>query len=83
MIRTNLYFPKSLHQQLRILSQRENKSMAELVRDFVASGIEAKRDGGAATLLKMAERAKRLKFKGPKDLAINHDYYLYGKGRRD
>lgn len=59
--------------------------MAAVVRGFVERGVKEKKaqKNGADMLIKMAKRAKRLKVSGPKDLAINHDYYLYGEGRKD
>lgn len=85
MIRTNIYLPIATHQKLQNLSKQEKKSMAEMIRKFVDKGIaeQAKKETGADVLLKMAERAKKSKGSGLKDLAINHDYYLYGEGRID
>lgn len=80
MLRTNLYFPKELHRRLQAVAKQERKSMAELVRELVEKGIQEKQKklSGAETLLLMAEHAGD---SGIRDLAINHDKYLYGEER--
>ena len=76
MIRTNIYLPKDLHEKLHRLSQQEHISMAQLVREFTKQGIvtKTKQDGGVTSLLRMAANARP---SGIRDLAKNHDYYLY------
>jgi predicted DNA-binding protein len=80
MLRTNLYFPKELHQRLKRLAKQEDISMAELVRQLVEKGVKEKQKkmSGVETLLAMAKHAGD---SGIGDLAINHDKYLYGKKR--
>lgn len=84
MIRTNLYLPKTLHQALKRFAREKNSSMAELTRKYLEERVEEekKSKNGVEVLLKMAARAKKSKGSGLGDLAANHDYYLYGKGRR-
>ena len=78
MQRTNMYFPQEMIHKLKAVAQKEDKSVTDLVRDFVEIGLEKKVKPGASVLLSMAKNAKK---SGRKDLAGKHDHYLYGKGR--
>lgn len=79
MIRTNIYFPRDVHQKLQQVANKEGVSMAELVREFVEHELdkEIKKEPAAATLLRMAANAGS---SSVGDLAKKHDYYLYGEG---
>jgi hypothetical protein len=94
--RTQLMLDEQTKNDLLYLSMATNRSMSSLVREFVVEKVKiekkkiagAKRTstGGVEILLKMAESAEKLaqKYpsKGPSDLAINHDHYLYGAPKR-
>lgn len=45
--------------------------------------IKRQNGGGVKLLLKLAEMAKKHKIRGPRDLSVNHDYYLWGGKRRN
>ena len=74
-----------LKEDLLELAELTNRSMSDLVREFVAEKVEekkkkvkrAKKISAAESLREMAEAAEKLKFTGPRDLARNHDKYLY------
>lgn len=81
MLKTYLYLPEELNLEIKRLVAQEKKSKAAVLRTVIAKGIDAtkkERTSGAEWLLKLAETAKKYNVKGPKDLSINHDYYLYG-----
>lgn len=82
MKRTQLYLPEDLYLRLVQEARRQRRAMAALARDFLQAGVERERKrgkkGGAAVLLRMAEEGRRLGVRAPKDLAVNHDRYLYG-----
>lgn len=79
--RTQLMLDDQLKQDLLELAELTNRSMSDLVREFVAEKVEEKKKKKKPTageaLLALAEAAKKLNFKGPRDLARNHDRYLY------
>lgn len=79
MIRTQVYLPKSLYQNVRLLAKRENRPAASLVRELLEDGLDKKNKklNAGTALLRLAELGKKLKIKGPRDLSINHDKYLY------
>jgi len=88
MKRTQIYIPHEIHRRVAREAKRRKCSMAKLLRESIEKdyGIIPK-EGNAQVLIKMIENAEELDNKyplppgGPKDLAENHDYYLYGKGR--
>lgn len=84
MLRTYLYIPDNLEKQINQAVQTQKKSKAEILRQALRQGLEilAPKVGGAETLLKLAEIGRKHKVKGPKDLSINHDYYLWGGKKR-
>lgn len=79
MIRTQVYLPKSLYQNVRLLAKKENRPAASLVRELLEDGLKkrSKKLNAGTALLRLAALGKKLKIKGPSDLSINHDKYLY------
>ena len=78
MVRTQIYIPENIHQQLMSAAQKNGASMAQLVRDFIEAGLKknktADQSGKAAV-----ERLLRMSAKGAsKNLSTNLDQYLYG-----
>lgn len=74
MIRTQIYLPKNLKQELSILAQIEKKPVAEIIRRAVKREVNRKKETAGDTLLKIASYAG----KGPRDLSTNLFDYLYG-----
>ncbi|CAN5314925.1 hypothetical protein BH10PAT1_BH10PAT1_1360 [soil metagenome] len=79
MIRTQIYLPDDLYNDLKLLAQTGNKNISQLIRE------------GAKILLE--KKAKKKKFDpwkdfigkgkgGPKDLSKNLDHYLYEETSR-
>jgi hypothetical protein len=87
MIRSQIYFPKTQHDQLRGLASRKRTTISRLVRLFVSQGMSGQkqpiRKSGAQSLFELLEKVKKLGQYGPKDLASNIDEYLYGQKRID
>ncbi|PIU03433.1 CopG family transcriptional regulator [Candidatus Shapirobacteria bacterium CG08_land_8_20_14_0_20_39_18] len=78
MIRTQIYLPEEFHQDLVMMAQKANVSMAELIRKFVAEGItsQEKKGTSGSLLLEIAHGA----VKGlPENISTEHDKYLYSK----
>ena len=81
MLRTYLYIPEHLREKINHTARNQKKSKAEILREAIKKGLEKMEEqnaSGAEALLEIAEMAKKLKVKGPKDASLNHDYYLWG-----
>lgn len=79
MVRIQSYFPKQLLEELRLLAEENETSLAEVIRmatrDFAEKLSKAKASkNGASVLLKSASK---IAFTGPKDLSSKADKYLY------
>lgn len=79
MRRTQLNFDEATYFQVVDYARKQKLSVSSAVRRLVAKQLkrEAPKEN---PLLGLAELGKKYKFKGPPDLGINHDYYLYGEG---
>lgn len=85
MLRTYLYIPDNLEKQINQAVQAQKKSKAEVLRQAIEKGLQRISDQGNAgveALFKLAESGRKYKVKGPKDLSVNHDYYLWGGKKR-
>ncbi|TSC97167.1 MAG: hypothetical protein Greene071421_553 [Parcubacteria group bacterium Greene0714_21] len=82
MERTQIYFPKTQIKKLKELAYKKKTTVSELVRDAIdvqyAPQIKAAPRKKEETLVQLAERIRKMGFKGPRDLAANLDDYLYG-----
>ena len=77
MIRTQIYIPEEIHQATKLLAQKQGKTLTELIRNFITTGVieEKKKKRKQRSLSSLA----RLGISGgPKDLSKNIDKYLYG-----
>src|SRR3989338_11690857 len=86
MIRTQVYLPEDLYQQLKLLAKQENTNFSQLIREGVNEVVDKKRKKrhiGVDTLLALAQIGKNYQIKTPRDLASKIDYYLYGQGSRE
>ena len=78
MIRTQIYLPKELYQEVAFRAKRENKPKASVIRDALSRGFGKKREQTVGeALIALARLGKKLKASGPTDLSTNHDKYLY------
>ena len=80
MLKSYVYFPQDLDQQITMIARTNKISKAEAIRraarDWVDSTIN-KDKGSAKSLLMLAELGKKFNLKGPKDLSTNLDKYLW------
>jgi len=81
MIRTQVYLPKQLSQEIELVAKKEKKPRAQVIRESLERGLktDSNMESAGEALLKLAELGKKLGLRGPKDLSINHDKYLYEK----
>lgn len=82
MLKTYLYLPEDLKNQIIYIADSQNKSRAEIIRRALKKGIvsiQGERKSSAEFLLKLAEIGKNHKFKGPKDGSQRIDELLWGK----
>lgn len=77
MIRTQIYLPEDLYREISWLAKKEKKAKAQVIREALVKEVEKNKGNAGETLLKLAAMAKKYKWKGPRDLSINHDKYLY------
>lgn len=77
MQRTNIYLPKQELLLAKELASSENTTVSAVVRRSLHKELTQKGTNWASSLLAMAKNAEKSKKSGPKDLAKNHDYYIY------
>lgn len=79
MIRTQIYLPKDLYQEVQLVARKESKKSAQLVRELLHEGLmrRKKKETIGEAFQKLIDVGKKLKMRGPKDLSTNHDKYLY------
>jgi hypothetical protein len=79
MIRTSLFLPEALHQDLLITARQEGSSLTELVRDLLDQAVAKRRKG---QVKRMYTVLKTLRGKGRPDVAdasSTIDEVLYGE----
>jgi hypothetical protein len=79
MIRTQVYIPEPIHQQLAQRAEVTGIKMARLIRDFIVEGLERTKPEGGAGLATLEQLAQLSYSGGPEDLSTNLDDYLYGE----
>lgn len=76
MIRTQIYLPKIVHEHLKQIAKERDKSMAEIIREYIEKGIKL---NTSPTKESNFKQLTKLNIKGgPVDLSENMDDYLYG-----
>ncbi|TSC88730.1 MAG: Uncharacterized protein G01um10145_756 [Microgenomates group bacterium Gr01-1014_5] len=86
MLKTYLYIPEELDRKIKIAVNAQQKSKAEIIRNAIAKGLSVSQEqdkNDAQILLDLAKIAKKYKVSGPRDLSVNHDYYLWGGKKRN
>lgn len=73
MIRTQIYLPPDLHQELMALARSKNTSLSDLLRIGAKKVIKEKR--GKNQSWKVMEKMAKYNSRGPKDLSKNHNKY--------
>lgn len=85
MLRTQIYLPTNQLKLLKKIAWEEEISLSEVIRRLIdkklaeTKKIDYESQNTGSWLLSLANKAKRLKIKGPKDLASKMDFYLYGQ----
>lgn len=75
MKRTQLYLDEKIHKELSTQAKKENRTISDLVRDFVDEGLVVKRaQNNPKALIKLA----KFGFRGPKNLSRDIDKVAYG-----
>jgi len=75
MLRTQIYLPEDLRQEIDAVARKEKKSASQVIRELLNEGVnnKHKETAGAAMI-----RLSTLKVKGgPPNLSVNLDKYLY------
>lgn len=75
MIRTQVYLPELIYQEVKIEAKKAKKATAAVLRELLEEGLKVKKHKssiGKALLSLTSIRAK-----GPRDLSTNIDKYLY------
>ena len=94
--RTQLMIDSETKEDLLFLSRETNRSMSEMVREFVAEKVKkekkkiryqkTKRMNAVEALLQLAKDAEEIEKKygssGPTDGSYNLDHYLYGAPKK-
>ncbi len=75
MVRTQIYLPEELHQNLLFLARSEHLTLSELIRKGAKKIIKEKSRKDQSW--KLMDKLAKWNLKGlPKDLSKNHDKYL-------
>ena len=77
MIRTQIYLPEIFYQEVKLEDKKEKKATAQVIRELLEEGLNIKRQ--KSTIGKALLTLSSIKAKGPKDLSIKIDKYLYGE----
>lgn len=81
MIRTQIYLPDKMAQELKILAGELNISISETIRRAINKAlpqIKKRQAKGLDTIIDLIKTDK-----GPRNLSENIDKYLYGKYRKE
>lgn len=74
MIRTQIYLPKDLYQEISLRAIREKKPKAQIIRENIKKGLEENKNKPSKAFAQLAKNP----IKGlPADLSANIDKYLY------
>lgn len=82
MLRTYLYVPHKLNEEINVTAEIQKISKAELMRNALKEGLislKRKQAGSASVLLRIAEIGEKYKPRGPRDLSAKMDDYLWEK----
>lgn len=82
MLKTYLYIPDHLGEQIKQTAKAQKKSKAEVMRIALQEGLKITQNQQKASievLFKIAELARKNNVTGPKDAVEHFDDYLYSK----
>jgi len=75
MLRTQIYLPEDLRQEVDTMAMKEKKPAAKVFRELLEAGIDAKKQG--QSIGDALYSLSKIKAEGPPDLSTNIDKYLY------
>jgi hypothetical protein len=79
MIRTQIYLTEEQARDIKLRAKREKKREAEVIGDLLSNSLKTvpseRRESTGESLLRLAE----IGGKGPTDLSVSIDDYLYGE----
>lgn len=83
MNRLHLYLTEELNRKIAIKARMTGKSKAEVAREALEEGLKKKpidKSESVRALLRLSKLAENLPSNpsDPKDLSVNHDYYIWG-----
>ena len=75
--RTQIYLPAHLYQKTKRIARRQNKSIAEVVRIAIDQFDDGEKEIKKMSFIAAKDEFMKLAgmFKGPKNMAVNHDDY--------
>jgi len=82
MVKTEVYLPERMVKAVESYADKQNKTISEVIATVLEPKFHQKKPtkgGGVETLFKIAALSEKYKTRGPKDLAINMEKYLYGQ----
>ncbi len=77
MIRTQVYLPEQLYQEINLVSKKEKKAAAQVVRELLEEGLLIKKKSN--NIGKALIALSKVNARGPKDLSNKIDDYLYAE----
>lgn len=80
LIPPTVYLDACLKRQLQLIARAHRSKDAEVIREGLGAGLESiktKQPLALEGLHNIAVAAKKNNIKGPKDLSVNHDKYLW------
>jgi len=84
MLRTYLYVPQKLNEEINAVAEIQKISKAELMRNALKEGLvflKRKQASSASVLLRIAEIGGKYKPRGPRNLSAKMDDYLWKKNK--
>ncbi|MDP3724586.1 MAG: ribbon-helix-helix protein, CopG family [bacterium] len=82
MLKTYLYIPSDLHEDIKRTARREKQSRAEVIRRALQYGLQTmhlQQNDSGEILLKIAALGDRYQLKGPRDASASVDRLLWDR----
>lgn len=82
LIPTTIYLDPRVKKRLQIIARTRKSTDAEVIREALNVGLHSFKTEVSPSiqgLKNIASEAKKMRSKGPKDLSVNHDKYLWDK----
>lgn len=87
MLKTYLYIPEHLEKKITLAAKIHKTSKAAVIRQALEKGLPevGEKRNDAQVLLDLMKKARSVlkDEKLPRDLSVNHDYYLWGMPKKN